>query len=104
MPVIVEAPYAGFMGSEDELIAARFSLRRMEAEACLRQRMEEQGLHTAHGWQIVELTREVSGGIEWVLRPMHFWRVAPAGMECVVRLDSEDASVTSSCSTGHADP
>ena len=82
---------------EDHNLASDFSNQRALAEAHLWAEMEAAGLHRAQGWRIVEFTRDTPEGTEWVLRPMHFSRVAPAHLECVVKLSVATASVKTTC-------
>ena len=53
------------------------------AESYLWREMGERGLHKEDGWSIVEFTREAEDGTEVVMRPLHLYRAAPAGLECV---------------------
>jgi hypothetical protein len=85
------------MSHEDKQFAARFSAHRDEAEAHLRRRMDDLGLYERDGWRIVETTREARAGTELVIRPMHFKHAAPAGLECVVWVRSEDGNIDVRC-------
>jgi len=82
---------------EDGNLASDFSHQRAQAEAHLWREMEAAGLHKSEGWSITEFTRDTPEGTEWVLRPLHFWRVAPPHLECVVKLSVASVSVKTTC-------
>lgn len=83
--------------TQDKEIAAVFTRRVSEARAYLRREMEAHGLREADGWRISESVRQVDGGCELVLRPIHMTQIAPADLECVVHIDEEAAAIDSSC-------
>ena len=83
--------------TRDEEVAAVFAQRVAEARLYLRKEMEAYGLREADGWRISESVRQVDGGSELVLRPIHMTHVAPAELECVVHIDEEAAAIDSSC-------
>jgi hypothetical protein len=75
----------------DQDVAASFMRRCEEARAHLAREMERFGLSKSLGWRIYETTREGSGGVELVLRPIHLSIPSPAGFECVVRVEDSGA-------------
>lgn len=90
--------YRAWMSREnDSYIAARFAKACAEARADLLRQMEEAGLHASEGWKIVETLRQVVGGSEIVMRPLHLHRPSPPDLECVVKIDLDTASIDSTC-------
>ena len=81
----------------DTYVAARFAKACADARAYLLQQMEEAGLHASDGWKIVETMRQVAGGSELVMRPLHMHEPSPPGLECVVKIDLDTASIDSTC-------
>lgn len=82
----------------DNEISAELLARIREAEAFLRSEMIKLDLLEKDGWQIVQSTRDVEGATEIVLRPMHFHKAAPEGLECIVRVHEVKGAVESECS------
>lgn len=74
-------------------IALALSERRELARAHLRREMAAQGLTESGGWKIVESLRQVPGGTELVLRPLHLHSDAPEGLECVVKVREIDGGI-----------
>ena len=90
--------YRGRMSREhDAFVAARFAKACADARAYLLQQMEEAGLHAREGWKIVETMRQVVGGSELVMRPLHLHKPSPPDLECVVKIDLDTASIDSTC-------
>ena len=83
--------------NRDEHLADEFSKHRAGAYAHLQREMDALGLTSVEGWRIAEATRDVVGGIELVLRPIHRYLPAPAGLECVVRIETPLEIVESEC-------
>jgi len=83
---------------EDARLAELFSARCKAARAHLRHMMDALGMTERDGWRIGESMRQVSGGSELVLRPLHLYRNAPPDMECVVWIDAGAGSVDMACS------
>jgi hypothetical protein len=81
----------------DAHVAARFAKACAEARAYLLREMEAAGLHASEGWKIVETMRQVVGGSELVMRPLHLHRPSPFDLECVVKIDTDTASIDSNC-------
>jgi hypothetical protein len=81
----------------DTYIAARFAKACAEARADLLRQMEEAGLRASEGWKIVETLRQVAGGSELVMRPLHLHKPSPPDLECVVKIDLDTAAIDSSC-------
>lgn len=73
-------------------IALALSERRDIARIMLRREMETRGLTEAAGWKIDEQLRNVVGGTELVLRPIHLREHAPADLQYVVVISEEDGS------------
>ena len=85
------------ISAHDTLLAMSFSERRNEARIHLRREMELLGLHESDGWQIVETIRQVQGGSELVLRPLHMHLPSPPGVECVIHIDTDGERLDSYC-------
>ena len=83
--------------TNDALVAARFAQACAEARIYLRRQMEELGLHERDGWKIVETVRQVAGGSQLVMRPLHLRLAAPPDLECVVALDLASTTIDSNC-------
>jgi hypothetical protein len=83
--------------TNDALVAARFAKACVDARAYLWRQMEERGLHARDGWKIVETVRQITGGSELVMRPLHLHLAAPDDLECVVALDMASTTIDSSC-------
>jgi hypothetical protein len=81
----------------DQRLAQEFSRQRTAAEQHLWREMRALGMHPQDGWKISESTREVAGGMELVLRPIHLYLAAPQGLECVVRIEEPVESVETDC-------
>ena len=77
--------------------AGRFATLHAAASQRIREKMNARNLHEAEGWRITESVREIPGGREVVLRPLHIARAAPAGLECVVRIDEATGRMTHEC-------
>lgn len=73
-------------------IALALSERRDIARIMLRREMEARGLTESAGWKIDEQLRNVVGGTELVLRPIHLREHAPDDLVYVVAISEEDGS------------
>ena len=73
-------------------IALALSERRDIARIMLRREMEARGLGEKDGWKIDEQLRNVVGGTELVLRPIHMREHAPEDLVYVVAINEEDGS------------
>jgi len=73
-------------------IALAFATRIDLARSMLRQQMEARGLTQKAGWKISESLRNVMGGTELVLRPIHLREKAPEDLECVVAINEADGA------------
>ena len=73
-------------------IALALSERRDIALIMLRREMEARGLTEKNGWKIDEQLRNVVGGTELVLRPIHRREHAPNDLLYVVAINEEDGS------------
>ena len=73
-------------------IALALSERRDIARIMLRREMEARGLAEKDGWKIDEQLRNVVGGTELVLRPIHMREHAPDDLVYVVAINEEDGS------------
>jgi hypothetical protein len=73
-------------------IALALSERRDIARLMLRREMNARGLTEEAGWKIDEVLRNVVGGTELVLRPIHLREHAPEGLQYVVAINEEDGS------------
>jgi len=73
-------------------IAMALSERRDIARIMLRREMDARGLTEKAGWKIDEQLRNVVGGTELVLRPMHMREHAPPDLVYVVSISEEDGS------------
>jgi hypothetical protein len=73
-------------------IALALAARRDIARTLLRSEMNARGLTEAAGWKIDESLRNVVGGTQLVLRPIHLREHAPEGLEYVVTINEEDGS------------
>jgi len=85
--------------SDDSFVQV-FAERYEAARAHLRREMDVLGLLERDGWRIAEVTRQVNGGLELVLKPVHLYLEAPPGLECVVWIQDEGASIDAECSPG----
>ena len=83
--------------STDAVLAARFARACAVAREHLSRQMEERGLHSRDGWKIVEAVRQVAGGSELVLRPLHMHLPSPDDLECVVAIDMASTTIDSNC-------
>ena len=83
----------------DAYVAARFAKACADARAYLLREMEQAGLHASEGWKIVETVRQVVGGSELVMRPLHLHKPSPPDLECVVKIDLDSAAIDSTCGT-----
>ena len=81
----------------DAFVAARFAKACAEARETLLRQMEEAGLHARDGWKTLETMRQVAGGSELVMRPLHLHKPSPPDLECVVKIDLDTASIDSTC-------
>lgn len=81
----------------DTYLAARFAKACADARAYLLREMEAAGLHASEGWKIVETMRQVAGGSELIMRPLHLHRPSPPGLECVVKIDLDTTAIDSTC-------
>src|SRR4051812_39665327 len=81
----------------DHQLAEEFTAHRAKAHAHLRHEMDALGMTAAEGWRIAESTREVVGGLEMVLRPIHRYLPSPPGLECIVRIETPVEVVESEC-------
>ena len=73
-------------------IALALSERRDIARIMLRREMEARGLTEKDGRKIDEQLRNVVGGTELVLRPIHMREHAPDDLVYVVAINEEDGS------------
>jgi hypothetical protein len=76
-----------------EHIALALSERRELARAHLLHEMAARGLSEGNGWKIAESVRQVRGGTELVLRPLHLHSEPPEGLECVVKVHEADGAI-----------
>lgn len=83
--------------NDDANVAARFTRRLAMARQHLRREMTAHGLHARDGWRIAETVRMIEGGSEIVLWPVHRTLPSPAGMECVVSIETDTATIDSNC-------
>lgn len=83
--------------SQDSNAAKRFGKACAEARAHLRREMEARGLYESDGWKIVETVRQIEGGSELVMRPLHLHKAAPDDIECVVSIDEDSSAVDMDC-------
>ena len=83
-------------GTETPL-AAQLSTVRARAEMVLRAHMEAFGLRTKDGWRLVETTRDIAGGSELVLRPVHSSLLPGARLECVVQIEEATGKIAHVC-------
>lgn len=81
----------------DARLAANLSEQISKAEALLWVEMGRLGLARKDGWKVSESMRDVEGGCEVVLRPIHLYMPAPPGLECVARVIERDGSVLIKC-------
>jgi hypothetical protein len=73
-------------------IALALAERREIARIMLRREMDARGLTEKAGWKIDEQLRNVVGGTELVLRPIHMREHAPGDLVYVVAISEEDGS------------
>ena len=73
-------------------IALALSERRDIARIMLRREMDSRGLTEGAGWKIDEQLRNVVGGTELILRPIHLRERAPEDLVYVVAISEEDGS------------
>ena len=81
----------------DTAVAATFSERCHAARGHLLKTMEALGMREKDGWRIAESVRQVRGGSELVLRPLHLYLNAPPDMECVVWIADGGNDIDMSC-------
>ena len=74
-------------------MALALCARRDLARSHLLREMAAQGLTERNGWKVVESVRQVPGGTELVLRPLHLHDEAPQGLECVVKVREADGAI-----------
>lgn len=74
-------------------IALALCERRDLARSHLLREMAAHGLTERDGWKIVESLRQVPGGTELVLRPLHLHSEPPEGLECVVKVRELDGTI-----------
>ena len=74
------------MQKQDEVLSAAVRARIQQARAELAASMASLGLLEKDGWRVHEEMRQVIGGTQWVFRPVHMHRDAPA-IEAVVTID-----------------
>jgi len=74
-------------------IALELSERRQLARAHLLREMAARGLTERAGWKVVESVRQVPGGTELVLRPLHLHSEPPDDLECVVKVRERDGAI-----------
>lgn len=75
------------MQSQDEVLSAAVRARIEQARADVAAQMAALGLSEKDGWRIHEETRQVFGGTQWVVRPVHIHHDAPQ-VEAVVIIDA----------------
>lgn len=90
-------PWRPMNSPSDYQVAARFAKACVEARAHLWRQMEERGFYERDGWKIVETVRQIKGGSELVMRPLHLRKIAPDDLECVITIDEESTAVDSNC-------
>jgi len=73
-------------------IAVAFAAQRDLARSMLRQQMDARGLTEKNGWRISESLRNVVGGTELVLRPIHLREHAPEDLESIVTINEVDGT------------
>lgn len=73
-------------------IALAFATRIDLARSMLRQQMEARGLTEKAGWRISESLRNVMGGTELVLRPIHLREKPPEDLEMAVSISEADGT------------
>jgi hypothetical protein len=83
--------------THDSQAARRFSKACAEARAHLRREMNSRGLYESDGWKITESVRQIKGGSELVMRPLHLHKPAPDDLECVVSIDEDSSAVDMDC-------
>ena len=83
--------------SHDSHAAQRFAKACAEARAHLRREMMARGLYESDGWKIVESVRQIKGGSELVMRPLHLRKAPPDDLECVVSIDEDSSAVDMDC-------
>jgi hypothetical protein len=74
-------------------IALALSERRQLARTHLLHEMAARGLTEREGWKVVESVRQVPGGTELVLRPLHLHSEPPGDLECVVKVRELDGAI-----------
>jgi hypothetical protein len=67
------------------------------ARKALREHMTRRGLLEANGWKIYEFTRQVEGGTELVLRPVHTAQSSPEELECTCRIQEPGSQAIAEC-------
>jgi hypothetical protein len=82
-------------------IALALSERRQLAQAHLLREMAARGLTEREGWKVVESVRQVPGGTELVLRPLHLHSESPEGLECVVKVRERDGAIDPDVHNAH---
>jgi len=73
-------------------IALAFATRIDLARSMLRRQMDARGLTEKAGWRISESLRNVLGGTELVLRPIHLREKAPEDLEAIVAISETDGA------------
>ena len=68
-----------------------------KAREALREHMARRGLLEGNGWKIYEFTRQVEGGTELVLRPVHAGLPSPDELECTCRLEEPGSKPIAEC-------
>ena len=86
--------------ANDDSFVRQFAERYSAARSHLRREMDALGLTERAGWRIAESTRHVAGGVELVLRPVHLYLHPPSGLECIVWIQAEGASIDAECHPG----
>jgi hypothetical protein len=68
-----------------------------KAREALREHMARRGLLEGNGWKIYEFTRQVEGGTELVLRPVHTAHSSPDELECTCRIEEPGSQPIAEC-------
>ena len=82
-------------------IALALADRTRLARAHLLREMAARGLTEREGWKVVESVRQVPGGTELVLRPLHLHSESPEGLECVVKVRERDGAIDPDAQNAH---
>ena len=83
--------------ARDAAIAARFAKACAEARRHFWALMAARGLYEKDGWRILESIRQVEGGSQLVMRPMHLHLDPPGDVECIVEIEEDSAHVDTHC-------